>query len=63
MAFASPKDGVELWSQKPVIRPSVPAAVTQSRNPIDAFVAAELNKRGLRPAGPARHCCDACTWI
>jgi hypothetical protein len=54
IAFAAPKDKVELWSQKPVVRPPVPAAVTQSKNPIDAFVAAELNKRGLRPAGPAQ---------
>ena len=45
---------MELWSQKPVVRPAVPAGVTQSTNPIDAFIAAELEAEGaLRPAGPA----------
>ena len=53
IALSAPKQGVELWSQKPVVRPPVPNAVTQSKNPIDAFIARELKKRGLRPAGPA----------
>ena len=53
IAAGAPKDGVELWSQKPVVRPAVPAHATQSKNPIDAFIAAELAKRGLQPAGPA----------
>ncbi len=53
VVFGAPKDGVELWAQKPVVRPPVPAGVTQSTNPIDAFIAAELNQRKLRAAGPA----------
>lgn len=53
IALGAPKQGVELWAQKPVVRPDVPSGVTQSRNPIDAFIATELKKRGLRPAGPA----------
>jgi hypothetical protein len=53
IAICAPKQGVELWSQKPVVRPPVPAGVTPSTNPIDAFIASELKKRGLRPAGPA----------
>src|SRR5262249_54153495 len=52
-AVAAPKDGVELWSQKPVVRPPVPAGVTQSKNPIDAFIAADLQKRKLVAAGSA----------
>jgi len=51
--LCAPKKGVELWAQKPVVRPEVPAGVTTSTNPIDAFVAAELKKKGLQPAGPA----------
>ena len=42
-----------LWSQSPVVRPAVPAGVTTSSNPIDAFVAAQLKEKGLQPAGPA----------
>src|SRR5882672_7478457 len=51
--LCAPKQGVELWSQKPVVRPAVPAGVTQSANPIDAFIAAGFKKKGLQPAGPA----------
>jgi Protein of unknown function (DUF1549) len=43
----------ELWLQKPVVRPAVPAGVTNSTNPIDAFIGASLKGRGLQPAGPA----------
>ena len=50
---SAPKKGVELWAQKPVVRPAVPAGATQSANPIDAFIAAELKKKGLQPAGQA----------
>ena len=45
--------GVELWVLKPVVRPQVPAGVTKSANPIDAFIAAEYRKKGLHPTGPA----------
>ena len=43
----------ELWVQKPVVRPPVPAGATQSANPIDAFIDAALKQHGLQPAGPA----------
>src|SRR6476619_293940 len=43
--------GGELWVLKPVVRPEVPVGVTSSGNPIDAFVAAEYRRRGLRPVG------------
>ena len=51
--LSAPKTGVTLWSQKPLVRPPVPTGVTQSTNPIDAFIAADLKKKGLTPAGPA----------
>ena len=53
VALGSPKDGVVLWSQKPVARPPVPTGATQSKNPIDAFIAADLQKHKLFAAGPA----------
>lgn len=43
----------QLWVLKPVARPAVPAGVTQSQNPIDAFLAASYKAKGLRPAPPA----------
>jgi hypothetical protein len=42
-----------LWVLKPVVRPEVPAGITKSSNPIDAFIAAEYKARGLKPVGPA----------
>jgi len=42
-----------LWSLTPVVRPQVPAGVTKSANPIDAFIRAVHKTKGLRPAGPA----------
>ncbi len=42
-----------LWYLKPVVRPEIPAGVTESKNPIDAFVVAKLKEKGLRPVGPA----------
>jgi hypothetical protein len=42
-----------LWALQPVVRPGVPAARTQSSNPIDAFVAAGYRANGLTPVGPA----------
>jgi len=41
------------WYLTPVQRPNVPAGVTQSTNPIDAFIAAKLKEKGLRPAALA----------
>ena len=45
----------DLWSLKPVRSPAIPRVKNQAwvRNPIDAFVLAELEKRGLAPAPPA----------
>lgn len=37
------------WAFKPVQRPDVPAGVTQSPNPIDAFIAAEQRSKGVKP--------------
>ncbi|HET6249798.1 MAG TPA: DUF1549 and DUF1553 domain-containing protein [Tepidisphaeraceae bacterium] len=42
-----------LWVLKPVVRPNVPATSSASQNPIDAFIAAEYQRRGLRPAPQA----------
>jgi len=53
MAQCASKPATELWSQKPVVRPAVPSGVTKSTNPIDAFIAADLTRKGLQPAGPA----------
>lgn len=42
-----------LWVQKPVVRPEVPAGLTASANPIDAFIAAGYEAHGLKRVGPA----------
>jgi hypothetical protein len=52
-AFGASDPRAPLWSLKPVVRPPVPAGVTRSVNPIDAFLAAAHKEKGLRPAGPA----------
>src|SRR5688500_1560601 len=49
---SAPKQS-DLWSLTPVVRPRVPAELTGSANPIDAFVAAMHKEKGLTPAGPA----------
>src|SRR5213075_1624946 len=36
-----------------VRRPEVPTGVTDSTNPIDAFIAAEYKAKGLKRVGPA----------
>jgi hypothetical protein len=43
----------DFWVLKPVVRPPVPAGITESTNPIDAFIAAEYKTKGLRAVGPA----------
>src|SRR5258708_87669 len=48
---AEPKP--KLWSLQPVVRPEIPAAATQSSNPIDAFIAARQKKLGLHANAPA----------
>lgn len=43
----------ELWSLKPIVRPSVPQGFADSSNPIDSFIAEACRAKGLSPAGPA----------
>src|ERR1700761_1580950 len=45
------KRAARLWSLQPVSKPAVPAGVTSSTNPIDAFITAEYKARGLQPTG------------
>jgi hypothetical protein len=40
------------WALQPVERPDVPAEFTELANPIDAFIAAEYQSKGLTPVGP-----------
>ena len=47
------KMAARLWSLQPVTRPAVPAGVTASKNPIDAFIAADYKAKGLTPVGKA----------
>jgi hypothetical protein len=47
------KRAARLWSLQPVTKPPVPAGVTASTNPIDAFIAADYKAKGLLPAGKA----------
>jgi mono/diheme cytochrome c family protein len=42
-----------LWALKPVEWPEVPVGVTESANPIDAFIATEYRSQGLTPVGRA----------
>ncbi len=48
-----PKKGADLWSLKPVVRPSVPVGITKSVNPIDGFIAEKLKEKRLNATGPA----------
>ena len=47
--------GADWWSLQPVRRPASPRVNDRAwvRNPIDAFVLANLERHGLRPAAPA----------
>ena len=47
------KRAARLWSLQPVVKPDVPAGVTQSTNPIDAFIAADYKTKALTPVGKA----------
>lgn len=47
------KRAARLWSLQPVVRPGVPSGVTQSTNPIDAFIGAVYQEKGLHPAHQA----------
>src|SRR5260370_30285507 len=54
-ASAASEDRQDHWAFKAPIRPSVPAVKNRKsvRNPIDGFVVARLEKKGLRPAAEA----------
>jgi mono/diheme cytochrome c family protein len=49
------EEGHNFWSFKPVVRPEVPKVKNALwvRNPIDAFILAKLESKGLTPAEPA----------
>ncbi|MDQ2776262.1 MAG: DUF1549 and DUF1553 domain-containing protein [Acidobacteriota bacterium] len=42
-----------MWSLEPVVRPDVPVEVTDSKNPIDAFIAEKYKEKGLQPTATA----------
>ncbi len=50
---AQPRQTEDLWVLKPVVRPVIPTGITQSTNPIDAFIVAEYRAKNLQPVGPA----------
>jgi hypothetical protein len=50
---ADDKRAARLWSLQPVMAPPVPAGITSSKNPIDAFIAAQYRAKGLTPVGKA----------
>ena len=43
------------WAFQPVVKPAVPAVkqTAWTRNPIDAFILAKLEDKGLSPSAPA----------
>lgn len=53
--FAPPADAdrPDLWSLRPIARSEIPAGLTPSPNPIDAFIAEGYAARHVRPVGPA----------
>jgi hypothetical protein len=54
LAFAgADRESPDLWVLRPVVRPDVPAGLTPSPNPIDAFSAAGYREKGLTPTGCA----------
>jgi hypothetical protein len=50
---AAPARKPSPWYLKPIVRRDAPAVVTESRNPIDAFIAVKWNEKGLQPVGQA----------
>jgi hypothetical protein len=51
----TPESPAKHWSYQVPVRPAVPGTANPAwvRNPIDAFIAAEQEKRGLAPSAPA----------
>src|SRR5258708_5603104 len=41
------------WYLKPVVRPPIPMGAAKLANPIDAFIAAQHQAKGLKPVGRA----------
>ena len=56
LSSESARPASDHWAFQPVRRPSVPAVRSEAwvRNPIDAFVLANLEQRGWRPSDPAK---------
>ncbi|WP_435007841.1 DUF1549 and DUF1553 domain-containing protein [Tundrisphaera lichenicola] len=52
-AVEEPEGSASPWILQPLARPEVPSGLTGSSNPIDAFIAAGYEAKGLRPVGPA----------
>jgi hypothetical protein len=46
-------DVKSLWYLQPISHPAVPVSASESRNPIDAFVAYQQKAKGLNPTGSA----------
>ena len=47
------KSDTDEWYLKPVSRPAIPTSATKSANPIDAFIAAQHQAKGLKPVDRA----------
>jgi mono/diheme cytochrome c family protein len=48
--FKITEEDREFWAFQPVVRPEIPGIRGQITNPIDAFVLAKLQEKGLKPA-------------
>ena len=48
-ATPTPLAKPKLWSLQPIVKPAVPAAATESKNPIDAFIWQKYKEKGLHP--------------
>src|SRR5262249_41271711 len=61
VVLAEKKSKEEWWSFKPLARPSVPEVKNKewSDNPIDRFILAALEAKGMKPSAPA----DRATFI
>jgi hypothetical protein len=53
LVHAAPARKPSPWYLKPIVRRDAPAVVTESRNPIDAFIAVKWKEKGLQPVGQA----------
>jgi Protein of unknown function (DUF1553)/Protein of unknown function (DUF1549) len=52
LLYAAPVPKPVPWYRQPVHRPDLPGPA-QTLNPIDAFIGAKRNEKGLKPGGPA----------